>query len=235
MRYALPDELVREFEFRRFGFHGFAHASLSASLAAATGTAAHELAAVTLQLGAGCSACAIRAGRSVETSMGFTPLEGLVMASRSGNVDPAIVLRLMRAGYDADRIETELTRRSGLLALAGTTDMREILAAEALGRADAKLAIDLFCRQVVLTTGAYFTLLGGEGALVFGGGIGANAPGIRERVASGLAAFEIGLDAERNASNEPGCISADGSRPVFVFSTNEEVVIAADVAAHLAR
>ncbi|NIM21710.1 MAG: acetate kinase, partial [Candidatus Latescibacteria bacterium] len=104
-----------------------------------------QVSAVTLQLGAGCSACAIQRGRSIETSMGFTPLEGLVMTTRSGDIDAAIVVHLMRAGFSADRIEHELTKCSGLRALSGFSDMREILSAEALGRQEAKMAIDLFC------------------------------------------------------------------------------------------
>jgi len=234
MRYALPDELVQKFHLRRYGFHGLAHASLVDSLADARKTIQNEISAVTLQLGAGCSACAVRHGRSIETSMGFTPLDGLVMASRSGSIDPAIVIQLARAGLSPDRIENELTQRSGLRALTGLTDMREILAAEQSGSHEAKLAIDLFCRRIVLAVGAYLTLLDGEGAIVFGGGIGTNAPRIRKRIASGLSAWNVELDSKRNAANEMGLISADGSRPVYVFRTNEEAVIAREVALHLA-
>ena len=111
--------------------------------------------------------------------------------------------------------------------------MRELLTAEASGVPEAKLAIDLFCRQVVLTAGAYFTLLGGKGALAFGGGIGTHAPGIRERIAAALSAWDITLDVEANGTNEPGRISAPGSREVYVFATNEETMIARAVVAHL--
>ena len=235
MRYALPVELVRSHQLRRYGFHGLAHASLLESLVEASGTCTDEVSAVTLQLGAGCSACAVQRGRSIETSMGFTPLEGLVMATRSGNVDPTIPIHLMRAGFSADRIENELTNRSGLRALSGLSDMREILAAEARGQQTAKAAIDLFCYHVILTVGAYFTLLGGKGPLVFGGGIGTNSPQIRERIARGLSAWNIVLDAERNASGRVGSISAEGSRQVYVFNTNEEAVIAREVANHLGQ
>jgi acetate kinase len=235
MRYALPGELVERFQFRRYGFHGFAHASLVDAVAEARGVHADEVSAVTLQLGAGCSACAVRHGRSVETSMGFTPLDGLVMTSRSGSIDAAIVLALMRAGFGADEIEDELTRRSGLRALTGSTDMREILDAAHSGRADASLALDLFCQRVVLTVGAYLTLLDGDGAIVFGGGIGTNAPAIRERIARGLAAWDVRLDDVRNAANEPGRISVDDARAVYVFRSNEEAVIARAVASHLAE
>lgn len=233
MQYALPDDMVEAFGIRRYGFHGIAHASLADALAGAQGLPVEEVSAVTLQLGAGCSACAIRKGRSIETSMGFTPLEGLVMATRSGDLDPAIILRLLRAGYSVDRLENELTRRSGLLGLCGLQDMREILVAESHGQEAAHFALRLFCHRITLTTGAYFTMLGGEGALVFGGGIGTNAPEIRERIAKGLASWGVVLDSERNQRNQPGRISTRGSRPVFVFDTNEEMVIAREVQRHL--
>jgi acetate kinase len=233
VRYALPSNLVDEFGVRRYGFHGLAHASLVSALAECRGERIQDINAVTLQLGAGCSACAVRNGRSIETSMGYTPLEGLVMTTRSGDVDPAIVLRLMRAGFDADRIEAILTRRSGLYALSGLSDMREILAAEVAGNEDARFAIELFCYRIVLTVGAYFTLLGGDAALVFGGGIGAHSPSIRERIARGLGVWSIELDAARNARNAQGLISAESSRVVYALETNEEAVIARTVNDHL--
>lgn len=229
-RYALPSGLAETHGIRRYGFHGLAHASLVDALATEQHISVDEVDAVTLQLGAGCSACAVRSGRSIETSMGFTPLEGLIMATRCGDADPAIAVRLMRAGYDADRIEQAFTRESGLLALSGTADMRRIIEAEAAGQPDASLAIRMFCRRIVMTCGAYFTLLGGKGALVFGGGIGANAPRIREEVARGLSAWNIEIDAGSNEGNEPGLVSRNGSRPVFAFRTDEESMIAREVA-----
>jgi acetate kinase len=232
-RYALPSSIVDRFGIRRFGFHGLAHASLVGALAHEQDLPIDEVSAVTLQLGACCSACAIRKGRSIETTMGYTPLEGLVMATRSGDIDPAIVLRLMRSGVEADHIENELTRRSGLVALCGRRDMRAILAAEAGGDADARFALELFCYRIVLSVGAYFTLLNGEGVLVFGGGVGTNSPEIRERVCQGLRAWDVELDRERNARNEPGRISTRDSRPVFALRTNESAVIARAVNRHL--
>lgn len=232
-RYALPSSIVDRFAIRRFGFHGLAHASLVGELAQAQDLPIDEVSAVTLQLGAGCSACAIRKGHSIETTMGYTPLEGLVMATRSGDIDPAIVLRLMQSGFEADSIENELTRRSGLLALCGLSDMRAILAAEAGGDADARFALELFCHRIVLSVGAYFTLLNGEGALVFGGGVGTNSPEIRERVCQGLGAWDVELDRESNTRNEPGRISTRDSRAVFALRTNESAVIARAVDRHL--
>lgn len=233
LRYALPDELVESFAIRRYGFHGIAHASLVEGCAAARACDESAVTAVTLQLGAGCSACAVRHGRSVETSMGFTPLEGLVMATRCGSIDPAIVLRLVRAGYDADWIEDRLTRRAGLAALAGDADMRNVVAAAGRGDGRARLALDVFCRRIVQTVGAYLTLLEGAGAIVFGGGIGTNSPEIRARVADGLAAWNVVLDDELNRRNSPGRISASGAREVFALATDEESVIAREVAGHL--
>jgi acetate kinase len=231
MRYALPREWHEQFGFRRFGFHGIAHASLARACADAASLPMNQLSAVTLQLGAGCSACAIRNGRSIETSMGYTPLEGLVMATRSGDVDPAIVLKLLRAGHTADEIDEQLNRRAGLLGLAGSGDMRDVLAGDARGDESASLALKLFVHRLVMTIGAYLTLLGGEGAIVFGGGIGEHAPEVRTRVSQGLAAWNGELDSALNRDNGPGRISAGRSRPVYVFETREEDMIAQDLLA----
>lgn len=229
MRYALPQEWHERFGFRRYGFHGIAHASLAQAYAAESSQPLDEVSAVTLQLGAGCSACAIRDGRSIETSMGYTPLEGLVMATRSGDIDPAIVLRLAREGHAPDEIDEQLNRRSGLLGLAGSSDMREVLAGAARGEAGARLALELFAYRLALTIGAYLTLLKGEGAIVFGGGIGEHAPEVRARVAAGLAAWNVALDPALNDEGGPGCISTAESRPVYVLETREEEMIARDL------
>jgi acetate kinase len=229
MSYALPDELVDTFELRRYGFHGIAHASLIEALADSLKRPVGQITAVTLQLGSGCSACAVRNGRSIETSMGFTPVEGLVMPTRSGDIDPAIVLRLVRAAYEPDEVERQLTRCSGLLGLSGSSDVREVLAAEARGDERARLAVAVFVRRIVMTVGAYLTLLEGQGVLAFGGGIGTHSVEIRRRVAAGLAAWGIEIDAQRNATNALGRISKQGSRDVFLLHTNEESVIAREV------
>lgn len=231
MHYALPRQWNEEFGFRRYGFHGIAHASLAQSYAEAASLPFAKVSAVTLQLGAGCSACAIRHGRSIETSMGYTPLEGLVMATRSGNVDPAIVLTLLRAGHSADEIDEKLNRRSGLLGVAGSRDMREVLAGDARGDEGAQLALKLFVYRLVLTIGAYLTLLEGRGAIVFGGGIGEHSPEVRARVAQGLTAWNVALDPALNREGRPGPISTGESRPVYVFETREEPMIARELAA----
>lgn len=227
--YALPQEVAGALKLRRYGFHGIAHASLIESLAAAEHRDVRETTAVTLQLGSGCSACAVKDGRSIETSMGYTPLEGLVMATRCGSIDPAIVLQMVRAGYAVDDIDAQLNRQSGLLALSGCKDMREIVAAEAQGDERARLAVEVFVHRIVLTAGAYFTLLDGRGALVFGGGIGTHSPEIRARIAAGLRAWDVDLDPRLNAQGALGRISRPDARAVYVFRTNEEHLIAREL------
>jgi acetate kinase len=227
-RYALPEELAERFGFRRYGFHGLAHASLVRAAAQVLGLPSAAVTAVTLQLGSGCSACAVRHGESVETSMGYSPLEGLVMATRCGDLDPAVVIALARAGLDPDRIEAMLNRESGLLGIAGESDMRKVLAAARQGEATAELALDMFVRRLVSTIGAYLTQLNGEGALVFGGGIGSRSAQIRSRVAGALSCWGVQLDPDRNREGN-GLVSMPGSRPVLALETDEESLIAADV------
>jgi acetate kinase len=227
-RYALPEALVNRFGFRRYGFHGLAHASLVRASAEVLGLAPNAFSAVTLQLGSGCSACAVERGRSVETSMGYSPLEGLVMATRCGNVDPAVVIALTREGFDPDTIEKLLNRESGLKGLAGEADMRRLLQSAQQGEATAELALEMFVHRLVSTIGAYLTLLKGEGAVVFGGGIGSRSAEIRSRVASALSCWDVQLDPHRNRDGN-GLISASGSRPVLALETDEESLIAAEV------
>jgi len=224
--YPLPAALCEELGLRRTGFHGIAHAALMEALAAAEGIASREVTAVTLQLGGGCSACAISQGRSIETSMGLSPLGGLPMGTRSGDLDPAVVLALVRHAGDPDEVERLLTHESGLEGLCGSSDMRDVLAAEARGDERAALAVAVFVRSLVCSIGAYLTLLSGEGAIVFGGGIGAGSSEIRARVAEGLGVFGVALDEARNRRLPYGRISREGTRPVFVFETDEEQLIA---------
>lgn len=229
-RYALPEDVAAEPGYRRYGFHGIAHASLVESLAGALGSEPDRTDAVTLQLGSGCSACAVRNGESVETSMGFTPEEGLVMATRCGDVGPGVIVEMFREGRSADEVEAILNERSGLLGVGGSADMRELLERENRGDEDAALAVRMFVRRVVERVGGYWTLLEGRGALVFGGGIGTNSAEIRGRVAAGLRAWDVRLEPDRNRSGEPGRISAEGSRPVYVFRTDEARLIAREAA-----
>lgn len=233
--YALPWNLAHTLSLYRYGFHGIAHAALLEALARARGRDPRSIDAVTLQLGSGCSACAIEKGRSVETSMGFSPLEGLPMATRSGDVDPSVVIHLLRQGHSLDAVEALLNRESGLRGLAGSPDMRDVLRAEGAGEPRAALASAVFVRRVVATVGAYLTLLDGGGSLVFGGGIGTHAAEVRWRVAEGLRAWDVALDRDRNLAGVPGRISKPGSREVYVFETEEEPLIARAAASLLGQ
>ncbi len=226
IRFPLPWKLTEELQMFRYGFHGTAHASLADSLAQAERMNPEDVHAVTLQLGAGCSACAIAGGQSIETSMGFSPLGGLPMATRSGDLDPGVLLTLLRNGMSASDLENLLTRQSGLLGITGSADMRDVLAAETRGDERARVGLALFVRSVVAVVGAYLTLLEGRGALIFGGGIGTGSHELRQRVSAGLTAWNVTLDADRNASGVPGLISSSSSRPVYVFETDEETRIA---------
>jgi acetate kinase len=226
-RYALPEIAGLE----RVGFHGWSHRSVVDRYAAIAGSPAPTL--VTLHLGGGCSAAAIRAGRSVDTSMGFTPLEGLMMGTRPGDLDPGIVLHLIRTGYTAERLEHLLQHESGLRGVAGDADMRALLA-----RADgpAQLAVEMFCYRVRKYVGAYLAALDGVAeALIFTGGIGEGAPEIRRRVCVGLEWAGVILDPERNLRGDER-ISTDGSPlGVYTIPSNEEGLIAREASALLRR
>lgn len=235
-RYALPAELADRHRIRRYGFHGIAHASLSHGYAACTGHPLEQARLITLQLGNGCSIAAIAQGRSVDTSMGFTPLEGLVMGTRSGDVDASIVSYLSgREKVEAAEVERWLNERSGLLGLSGlSNDMRELLrAAEEERDQRAEFAIELFCYRVRKYLGAYLAVLGGADALVFGGGIGEHAPEIRRRICDGMEWCGLRLSPERNraavglAPGGAAQISADGSPlAAYVVAADEETWIA---------
>jgi acetate kinase len=235
-QYALPTELADRYRIRRYGFHGIAHASLANGYAMCTGSSLEQVRLITLQLGNGCSVTAIAQGRSVETSMGFTPLEGLVMGTRSGDVDASIVSYLSeREKVEAAEVERWLNERSGLLGLSGrSNDMRELLrAAEKEQDKRAQFAIDLFCYRVRKYIGAYLAVLGGADAIVFGGGIGENAPEIRERICRNMEWCGLQLNRERNRAAvglAPGLaskISTDESQPAaYVVAADEETWIA---------
>jgi acetate kinase len=235
-QYALPTELADRYRIRRYGFHGIAHASLANGYAMCTGNSLEKVRLITLQLGNGCSVTAIAQGRSVETSMGFTPLEGLVMGTRSGDVDASIISYLSeREKVDATEVERWLNERSGLLGLSGrSNDMRELLrAAEEEQDKRAKFAIELFCYRVRKYLGAYLAVLGGADAIVFGGGIGENAPEIRDRICRNMEWCGLTLDPDRNraavglAPGRASKISTDESRPAaYVVAADEETWIA---------
>jgi acetate kinase len=233
--YAIPYQFYRRYKVRRYGFHGTSHRYVAHRWRQLTGTAREATRLVTLHLGNGCSACAIRDGDSVDTSMGFTPLEGLVMGTRSGDVDAAVLEYLSaKEGLSMGEAETLLNKSSGLLGISGLThDMRELLAeAEEHDDRRAWLAIEIFCYRARKYIGGYLAAMGGADAIVFAGGIGENSPGIRARICAGLEWMGLALDAARNAGavgGREGRISADASRlAAWVIPTDEELLIARD-------
>ena len=232
-RYALDAALAERHGLRRFGFHGISYAWATARAAALLGRPASQLRLVVLHLGSGCSAAAIDGGRSVDTSMGLTPLEGLVMATRSGDVDPALPARLARREHvGAEEVERWLNERSGLLGLGGSADVRDLLTREATD-ARARLALEVFCHRARKYLGAYLAVLGGADAVVFTGGIGEHQPEIRRRIAGGFEWCGLTLDRGRNAVTRgtEAVVSAVGS-PIgaLVVPADEERMIAAETA-----
>jgi acetate kinase len=238
--YAIPQELADKHRIRRYGFHGLAHRYMTERYAAITSTPVEQVKLVTLQLGNGCSATAVEGGRSVDTSMGFTPLEGLMMGTRSGDVDPSLAGFLARKeAVDIAEVDGWLNTRSGLLGVSGrSADMRELLDAEARGDARAALAVTMFCYRVRKYVGAYLAALGGANAVIFGGGIGENAPSVRARVCDGMGWCGLTLDQDRNSGTvgSEGRISTDDSTVhAYVIPVDEEGIIAHDTARCLRR
>ncbi|SNS81715.1 acetate kinase [Geodermatophilus pulveris] len=235
--YAVPRQWAREHGVRRYGFHGTSHAYVSRRAAEVLGRPVADTNVVVLHLGNGASAAAVAGGRSVDTSMGLTPLEGLVMGTRSGDVDPAVVAHLRRtAGLDADAVDRALNSSSGMLALAGHSDLREVHRLAAAGDEAAALALDVFCHRVRKYVGAYLAVLGRTDAVVFTAGIGENDAVVRARSLAGLETLGIVVDQARNAapSRAARVVSADGSPvAVLVVPTDEELEMARQAAALL--
>lgn len=228
--YAIPSDLANKHGIRRYGFHGASHRWASQRAAEMTGKSLEELRTVVLHLGAGASATAVLGGRSIDTSMGFTPLEGLVMATRCGDIDPGVLLYLQReVGLSIEDLDRVLNRQSGLAGLAGNGDLREVLRLADEGEGNARLALEAYVYRVVKQVGAFAAALGGLDALVFTAGVGERSPVIRARVVEGLAAFGIALDSQANATatGEEAAIHSDESRvDVLVVPANEELQIA---------
>lgn len=228
--YAIDAALAERHRVRRYGFHGTSHKYVSGAAAEFLGRPLGELKQIVLHLGNGASACAVDGGRSIDTSMGMTPLEGLVMGTRSGDLDPAVLVHLARrAGLGIDDLDELLNRRSGLLGLSGHGDMRDVRHAAESGDAAARLALDTTVHRLKHYIGAYTALLGGLDVLTFTAGIGENDGRLRAEVCAGLEALGIRVDPERNgaASSEARRISADDSRvTVLVVPTDEELEIA---------
>jgi acetate kinase len=233
--YGLPYQLYRRHKIRRYGFHGTSHRYIAYRYRRLLDIPKEQVRIITLHLGNGCSACAIKEGVSFNTSMGFTPLEGLVMGTRSGDIDPSLVEYLaVKDGLTLSEVDALLNKQSGLLGISGLTgDMRDLLdeAAEHEDRR-AELAIAVFCQRVRHYVGAYLAEMGGADAVVFSAGIGENASRVRERICTGLDALGLDLDQEANRATVGGVegrISTGASRlQAYVIPTNEELLIARD-------
>jgi acetate kinase len=237
--YAVPRELYEKLSVRKYGFHGSSHAYVTREAARHLGKSLSETNLITLHLGNGASAAAIQGGRSIDTSMGMTPLEGLVMGTRSGNIDPSLPFYLMRqAQMSPQDVEDMLNKKSGLKGICEVSDMREILARAGQGNEPARLAIDMFCYRIKKYIGAYHAVLGRVDAIVFTGGIGENAAPVRERVCEGLEHMGISIDARKNdgASSDVTEIQQDGfPKKILVIRTNEELEIARQVLAMIQK
>jgi acetate kinase len=232
--YAIPYQYYRRYHVRRYGFHGTSHRYVAYRYRQLTGKTREQTSIITLHLGNGASACAIEAGQSIDTSMGFTPLEGLVMGTRSGDLDPAILdFIAAKEGLSSREVDSILNKQSGLLGISGlTANMRELLAEEAEnGDRRARLAIDVFCYRVRKYLGSYLAAMNGADAIVFAGGIGENSPAVRARICANLDWLGINVDGVRNAAlvGQEGRMDAAGSRvELWVIPTDEELLIARD-------
>jgi acetate kinase len=228
--YAVPHELAAKHKIRRYGFHGISHNYLMLRYAEITGTPVAQTNIITLHLGGGCSATAIQNGKSVDTSMGFTPLEGLVMGTRSGDIDPAVVGYLARKeNVSAEEIERWLNTQSGMLGISGISQDVRVLKDRARTDERARLALDVFCYRARKYVGAYLAAMGGAAAVVFSGGIGEHAPEIRRSICEGLENLGLELDPARNANltEREGCISREGARlQAYVIPTDEGLMMA---------
>ena len=232
--YAVPYHLYRRHRIRRYGFHGTSHRYVAFRYRALHGLAREQTNIITLHLGNGCSATAIRGGHPIDTSMGMTPLEGLVMGTRSGDLDPAIVnLIATKEGLSAHEVDALLNTQSGLLGISGLTNDMKVLEAELKEHDDrrVRLAIEIFCYRVRKYIGALLACMGGADAVVFAGGIGEHSPDIRARICAGLEWAGLAVDASRNGQTlgREGRISTDDSNlHAWVIPTNEELTIARD-------
>lgn len=230
-RYAIPEDLYKRYGIRRYGFHGTSHEYVSHVAADMLGIARHQLNAVVAHLGNGASVTAVQGGQSIDTSMGYTPLAGLIMGTRSGDIDPSVLTTIIGRDntIDAAGMDTILNKESGLLALAGSNDMRKVVEAAQGGDARAQLALDMTSYRLAKYIGGYNVAVGGAQALIFTAGIGENSGDFRKLVLDRLAPLGIAYNAEENMvrSPEPRVISTDDSAiKVLVIPTNEEKAIA---------
>ncbi|MGR6972797.1 acetate kinase [Streptomyces cynarae] len=229
-RYAIDTKIADRHRIRRYGFHGTSHAYVSRATAKLLGKAPEDVNVIVLHLGNGASASAVRGGRCVDTSMGLTPLEGLVMGTRSGDLDPAVIFHLQRVGgMSMDEIDTLLNKRSGLFGLCGDNDMREIGRRIDEGDEDARLAFDIYIHRLRKYIGAYYAVLGRVDAVAFTAGVGENAAAVRQAAVAGLEGLGLAVDGDLNAvrGDQPRLVSPASARvAVAVVPTDEELEIA---------
>lgn len=230
--YALPRDMAAAYSIRRYGFHGTSHQYVAKAAARFLGLPAGDVNVITCHLGNGASICAVKGGRSVDTSMGMTPLEGLIMGTRSGDIDPGILFYLGRkTGMSLDELDALLNKQSGMKGLCGVNDMREIEGRSEKGEPQARLALDMYCYRLKKYIGMYLAALGRVHALVFTAGVGENSSVVRSCACSGLGHLGISLDPEKNQAKGAGSQiraihSADSRIQVLVIPTNEELEIA---------
>ena len=232
-RYAVPNEWYTKHRVRRYGFHGTSHRYVTLQAAAILGKSREECNLITCHLGNGCSMTAIENGVAVDHTMGMTPLEGLVMGTRSGDIDPAIIFYMLNQGMDAAEIETQLNKQSGLLGVSGlSNDMRDLLGHVDAGDEAADLAIEIFVHRLVKYVGAYYATLPSVDAVILTGGVGENSHPVRARLVEQLASLGAVFDEARNEATiqgQGGPITANGSKlPVWIIPTDEELMIARD-------
>jgi acetate kinase len=237
--YAIPYEYYTKYGIRKYGFHGSSHKYVAESTAAYLRQSLSNLRLITCHLGNGCSIAAIDRGKVVDTSMGMTPLPGLVMGSRCGDIDPAIVLYLMRQGLSPDDVDHLLNKKSGLLGVAGieSSDMRDIMEAAEKGHEQASMAFHMFIQRLVFYIGSYYSILHGPHAIVFTGGIGENSSYIRARIVERLAVLGCRLDDQKNQLNGKAAIISDDRSilKLLIMPTNEELMIARDTVRVMAQ
>jgi acetate kinase len=231
--FAIPLGWTQDWGMRRYGFHGLSHAYCASRAAEMWERSSTELRLVICHLGHGCSASAVQAGRCVDTTMGFTPLDGLMMATRSGAVDPGVILHVMQAhGLTAAEVDQALNRESGLLGVSGISgDMREILAATKAGNDRAQLALDIYTRRVRQAIGALVVTMGGVDALVFTAGVGEHAHEVRSSICHGLECLGLQLDPVANATLQPDAdVSGERSRGrILIIKTREDMMMLQEV------
>lgn len=230
--YGIPYELYKKYKIRRYGFHGTSHLYVSQRAAELLGKSVNELKIITAHLGNGCSIAAVKHGQSIDTSMGFTPLEGLLMGTRSGDLDPSLILYIMgKEGLTVGEANTLLNKHSGLIGISGeSSDMREILSAVKDNQQRAKWAFEIFSYRIKKYIGSYAVAMGGLDALVFTGGIGENAKEVREEVCKDMEFLGIELDDLKNSNGDEFISKSNSKVSVLRIPTNEELVIALDTA-----